>query len=204
MAQTKTKSAPKSKSKPSSKSAKPATKSKSSPKSKASKAKPKSKAKSAKPKSSSKPRSSSNGNGASRSNGSSSKHSNVEAVRNAVGDIGGKAGKTVGKVASKAKVPLVAGGAAVAGAAGGMALAASKKGRKGGIGKALANGSKAIPRKPKIKVDSKDVAKAARGLGNFSAQVSEIAAGVDSAASGRNGKHRSPVEVVLQGLTARR
>jgi hypothetical protein len=85
-----------------------------------------------------------------------------------------------------------------------MALAASKKGRKGGIGKALANGSKAIPRRPKIKVDSKDIAKAARGVGNFSAQVSEVAGGLESAASGRNGKHRSPIEVVLQGLTARR
>ena len=177
------------------------TKSKSTPKSKS---KSKRKASKAKPKSSSKPRSSSGGNGASRSNGSSSKHSNVEAVRNAVGDIGGKAGKTVGKAASKAKVPLVAGGAAIAGAAGGMALAASKKGRKGGIGKALASGSKAIPRKPKIKVDSKDIAKAARGVGNFSAQVSEVAGGLESAASGRNGKHRSPIEVVLQGLTARR
>ena len=206
MAQTKTKSTSKSTSKPrskkpsTSKSAKPATKSKSAPKSKASKAK-------AKPKSSSKPRRSSNGNGASRSNGSSSKHSNVEAVRNAVGDIGDKAkgaGKTVGKAASKAKVPLVAGGAAIAGAAGGMAIAASQKGRKGGIGKAMAKGSKAMARRPKIKVDSKDIAKAARGVGNFSAQVSEVAGGLESAASGRNGKHRSPIEVVLQGLTARR
>jgi hypothetical protein len=200
MAQTKSKSTPKSKSKPksrskkasTSKTAKPAAKSKASTKAKA------------KTKSSAKPKAS---NGASRSNGSSSKHSNVDAVRNAVGDVGDRAkgaGKTVGKAASKAKVPLVAGGAAIAGAAGGMALAASKKGRKGGLGKALASGSKAIPRKPKIKVSSKDVAKAAKGIGDFSAQVSEIAAGVDSAASGRNGKHRSPVEVVLQGLTARR
>jgi hypothetical protein len=78
-----------------------------------------------------------------------------------------------------------------------MALAASKKGRKSGLGKAL-------PRRPKIKVDSKDVAKAAKGVGSFSAQVSEIAGGLESAASGRNGKHRSPIEVVLQGLTARR
>jgi hypothetical protein len=53
-------------------------------------------------------------------------------------------------------------------------------------------------------VDSKDVAKAARGVGSVSAQVSEIAGGLESAASGRNGKHRSPIEVVLQGLTARR
>ncbi|HET9198684.1 MAG TPA: hypothetical protein VFN92_10580 [Solirubrobacterales bacterium] len=123
-------------------------------------------------------------------------------MRSAVGDIGDKAkdaGKTVGKVAGKAKVPLVAGGAALAGAAGGMALAASKKGHKGGLGKAIA-------RRPKIKVkvDSKDVAKAAKGVGSFSAQVSEIAGGLESAAAGRNGKHRSPIEVVLQGLTARR
>jgi hypothetical protein len=78
-----------------------------------------------------------------------------------------------------------------------MALAASKKGRKSGLGKA-------VDRRPKIKVDSKDVAKAAKGVGNFSAQVSEIAGGLETAASGRNGKHRSPIEVVLQGLTARR
>jgi hypothetical protein len=80
-----------------------------------------------------------------------------------------------------------------------MALAASKKGHKSGLGKAVA-------RRPKIKVkvDSKDVARAAKGVGNFSAQVSEVAGGLETAASGRNGRHRSPVEVVLQGLTARR
>lgn len=158
----------------------------------------KSTSKSSKPKASkAKPKSTAS---KSRSNGSSSKHSNVEAVRHVVGDAGDKAksaGKSVGKAASKAKVPLVAGGAAIAGAAGGMALAASKKSRKSGLGKA-------ISRRPKIKVDSKDVAKAARGVGSFSAQVSEIAGGLETAASGRNGKHRSPIEVVLQGLTARR
>lgn len=193
MAQTKSKSTPKTKQK---KTTAPKSASKSKPASKSKSSKPK--AAKAKAKSSSKSRSSSNGGGASRSNGSSSKHSNVDAVRNAVGDKAKGAGKTVGRAASKAKVPLVAGGAAIAGAAGGMALAAaSKKGRKSGIGKAIA-------RRPKVKVDSKDVAKAARGVGNFSAQVNEIAGGLESAASGRNGKHRSPIEVVLQGLTARR
>jgi hypothetical protein len=120
-------------------------------------------------------------------NGSASKSSNVEAVR---------------KAAGKAKVPLVAGGAAIAGAAGGLALSASKKGRKSGLAKAISRRPKIS--RPKIKVDSKDVAKAARGVGSVSAQVSEIAGGLESAASGRNGKHRSPIEVVLQGLTARR
>jgi len=177
-------------------------KKRSAPKSAKSSSKPK--ASKARKSTSSKSRSSSNGASASKAgkarNGSSGKSSNVEAVRNAVGDVGGKAksaGKTVGKAASKAKVPLVAGGAAIAGAAGGMALSASKKGRKNGLAKAMS-------RRPKIKVDSKDVAKAAKGVGHFSAQVSEIAGGLESAASGRNGKHRSPIEVVLQGLTARR
>jgi hypothetical protein len=41
-------------------------------------------------------------------------------------------------------------------------------------------------------------------VGTVSAQVSEIAGGLETAASGKNGRHRSPVEVVLQGLTARR
>lgn len=204
MAQTKPKSSskPKAKSKPkasksqASKSAKPASKSKSKSASKPKSTK--SKAKSSKSKAS-KPRSSSNGASAkSSSNGSSSKHSNVEAVKNAVGG----AGQTVGKVASKAKVPLVAGGAAIAGAAGGMALAASKKGRKSGIGKAIA-------RRPKVKVSGQDMAKAAKEVGNFSAQVGELATELQRAresadGNGGSSKHRSPVEVVLQGLTARR
>lgn len=157
--------------------AKPKSRSKKAPasKSSANRAKSSAKPKAAKPKS----------NGA--TNGSARKSSNVEVVRKAV---------------SKAKVPLVAGGAAVAGAAGGMALAASKRGRKSGLAKAMGHRPKIS--RPKIKVDSKDVAKAARGVGSVSAQVSEIAGGLESAASGRNGKHRSPIEVVLQGLTARR
>jgi hypothetical protein len=120
-------------------------------------------------------------------------------VRNAVGG----AGQTVGKVASKAKVPLVAGGAAIAGAGGAMALAAaSKGGRKKGIKSLKA----AMPGKPKVKINSKDLAKAAKQVGKVSAQVGEIADGIQRAQDSSNGdgKHRSPVEVVLQGLTARR
>jgi len=102
------------------------------------------------------------------------------------------------KTASKATLPLVAGGAALAGAAGGMALAASKRARKSGIGKALT-------RKPKIKIDSSHVAKAAKEVGNFSAQVGELASELQRARESADGKkHRSPIEVVLQGLTARR
>ncbi|MGN6587836.1 MAG: hypothetical protein ACTHKT_10275 [Solirubrobacterales bacterium] len=95
-------------------------------------------------------------------------------------------------------MPLVAGGAAIAGAAGGMALAASKKGQKSGLAKAVA-------RRPKIKLNSGDLAKAAKEVGNFSAQVGELANELQRARESADGKkHRSPIEVVLQGLTARR
>ena len=124
----------------------------------------------------------------------------MDAVRHAVGDVGGKAkgaGKTVGKAASKAKVPLMAGGAAIAGAAGGLALASSKQGKKSAL-------TKAMMRRPKVKIDSGDVAKAAKEVGNFSAQVGQLADELQRARKSADGKHRSPVEVVLQGLTARR
>jgi len=107
-------------------------------------------------------------------------------------------GNGLGKVMSKAKLPLVAGGAAVAGAAGGLALASSKQARKSRLAKAMV-------RRPKVKIDSKDVAKAAKEVGNFGAQVGELATELQRARESADGKkHRSPIEVVLQGLTARR
>ena len=77
------------------------------------------------------------------------------------------AGQTVGKVASKAKVPLIAGGAALAGAAGGLALAASRQDRHRRLAAAMAM------RKPRIKLNSHDVARAAKQVGSFSTQVGE-------------------------------
>ncbi|HET8565759.1 MAG TPA: hypothetical protein VFL77_04710 [Solirubrobacterales bacterium] len=79
-----------------------------------------------------------------------------------------------------------------------MALAATKGAGKSGVAKALA-------RRPKIKIDSGDMAKAAKEVGNFSAQVGQLANELQRARESGNGKkHRSPIEVVLQGLTARR
>jgi predicted sugar kinase len=90
----------------------------------------------------------------------------------------------------------VAGGAVLAGAAGGMALAASRRGHDGGIGAAL--------RKPRIKVDAGDVAKVAKEVGNFSAQVGALAGELQrNREAAGNGKRRSPIEVALQGLTSR-
>lgn len=131
------------------------------------------------------------------SNASSTNGRAADTVRHAVEDKAKNASHAVGSAASKAKVPLIAGSAALAGAVGGAALAARHEHRHGSLTKAL--------RKPKIKLTSSDVAKAAKGVGNFSAQMGELATELQRAReSTDNGKHRSPVEVVLQGLTARR
>jgi len=102
--------------------------------------------------------------------------------------VSGAAGK-VGQAASKAKVPLMAGGAALAGAAGGLALGTRQAHRRNGLGG----------------IKSKDLAKTARKVGDVGAQVGEIALEVRRAreATNGNGRHRSPIEVVLQGLTSR-
>lgn len=141
---------------------KPKPKKRSAPKSAKSSSKPKSSKRQAPKAKATSPKPQSSRNGAGSSNGSSPM-------------------KSVGKVAGKAKVPLVAGGAALAGAAGGLALAASKQSKKSRL------------------------TRAAKEVGNFGAQVGELAAEIQRARESADGKHhRSPVEVVLQGLTARR
>ncbi|MGC1165210.1 MAG: hypothetical protein WA862_03800 [Solirubrobacterales bacterium] len=121
-----------------------------------------------------------------------------QAVLGSVEETAKDAGGKVASVASKAKVPLLAGGAALAAGAGGLALGAHQSHRKSGLG---AVGSKLGG------VRSKDLAKAARKVGDVGAQVGEVALEVRRAreATDGNGKiRRSPVEVVLQGLTQRR
>jgi hypothetical protein len=136
-------------------------------------------------------------NRGSRSTGNGSGSNGVEVVREAVEDKAKSAGQTVGRAAGKAKIPLIAGGAALAGAAGGLALA-SRHGRRVGVGSAL--------RMPRVKVDSGDVAKVAKEVGNFSAQVGALATELqrNREAAGGNGERRSPIEVALHGLTSRR
>jgi hypothetical protein len=111
----------------------------------------------------------------------------LETIEETAKDAGGK----VASVASKAKVPLLAGGAALAGAAGGLALGARQ----------------AAHHKSRIgNVSSKDLTKAARKVGEVGAQVGEVALEVRRARESTNGHgkaHRSPIEVVLQGLTSR-
>lgn len=137
---------------------------------------PPSKARASKPKASS----------ASKANANSA--SKPMAAGKAVEETAKDAGRAVSRAASKAKVPLMAGGAALAGAAGGVALGAHQARRHRGL----------------ARVSSEDLAKAARKAGDFGAQMGEIAFEVKRAREESNGKvHRSPIEVVLQGLTSR-
>jgi hypothetical protein len=113
-----------------------------------------------------------------------------QAVLGTIEETAKDAGGKVAGAVSKAKVPLMAGGAALVGAAGGIALGAHQVHRKSGLGK----------------VRSKDLARAARKAGDIGAQVGEVALEVRRARESTNGNgkvHRSPVEVVLQGLTSR-
>jgi hypothetical protein len=119
-------------------------------------------------------------------NGSRPSSKPQEIVEN-VGEAAKDAGGTVGRAVSKAKVPLMAGGAALAGAAGGIALSARQAHRHRGISR----------------IDSDELAKAAKKVGNVGVQVGELAYEARKAREASNGKHRSPIEVVLQGLTSR-
>lgn len=121
----------------------------------------------------------------------------VEGRAKQAGHSIGEAGHSVARAARKAKTPLLAGGAALAGAAGGLALGARQTGHTKTMGLAM-------PRRPRMKVDSRDLAKAAREVGEFGAQVGQLASELRRTREEANGtKRRSPIEVVLQGLTTR-
>lgn len=131
-----------------------------------------------------------------RSKSSSNGRAQAESALHAVEDKAKDAGHAVGSAASKARVPLVATGAALAGAAGGLALGVRQGRRHGGLG---------MTRRPLVKVRSRDLAKVAKEVGNFGAQVGQVASEMQHARmEGGSDRHRSPVEVVLEGLTARR
>jgi hypothetical protein len=117
-------------------------------------------------------------------------HTVEEAAKDAGGTVGDAAGK-VGHAASRAKVPLMAGGAALAGVAGGLAFGNRQAHRHH-------NGFAGV--------SSKELAKAARKAGGAGLRVGELALEGRRAREARNGNgktHRSPIEVVLESLTSR-
>ncbi|HXS34577.1 MAG TPA: hypothetical protein VN758_12470 [Solirubrobacterales bacterium] len=57
---------------------------------------------------------------------------------------------------------------------------------------------------PKVKIDSHDLAKAAKEVGQFGVDVGQLASELRRNREVADGaKRRSPIEVVLQGLTSR-
>lgn len=129
---------------------------------------------------------------------SSSATSRLRDVPQVVEKTGKKVGRDFGKAASKAKAPLLASGAALAGAAGGLAIGAMRSRRPHRV---LV--PKAIQRK-RVKISSQDIAKAARGIGTVSRHVADLTSEMNDEQRPKNGKRKSPVEVVLEGLTTRR
>ncbi len=118
----------------------------------------------------------------------------AKAVRHAVGS----AGKEAGHAVSKAKLPLLAGGAAVAGTVGGLVLGASRSGDK-------VLGVK-LPKSKRVKLRSRDFSKAAREVGRFGENVGELTTELRRAREGLasgDGKQSSPIEVLLSSLTSR-
>lgn len=148
----------------------------------------------------------------SRANGASSQaksgHSNgvANGVANSVGDGAktvrdavGSAGKEAGHAVSKAKLPLLAGSAAVAGTVGGLVLGASRSGDK-------LLGVK-LPKSKRVKLRSRDLSKAAKEVGRFGENVGELTTELRHAREGLasgDGKQSSPIEVLLSSLTSRR
>lgn len=123
-------------------------------------------------------------------------HGGSGAAKEVVTDAVGGAGSKVRRAAGSAKGPLLAGGAAVAGVVGGVALGAARGPRK-------LLGVK--PTKPSIQIRSQDVARTAKEIGAFGEQLGNFAAEIrQTREAATASKHRSPVEVVLQALTARR
>jgi hypothetical protein len=118
----------------------------------------------------------------------------AKAVRDTVASAGKDAGHATAEAASKAKVPLLAGSAALIGAAGGVVFGATRSG-----GKVL--GVK-MPASKRVKIRSSDLAKAAKDVGHFGDRVGELTSEIRRVREGvANGTKDSPIEVLLRGLT---
>jgi hypothetical protein len=157
-----------------------------------------------------KPSSSSRSSGRKRSGASGTTGAVKERVQSAsetVANGAQSAGQAIGSAASKAKGPALAGGAAIAGLVGGMTIA-SRGSRRRVLGLPVPGTSRPliqVKRPTRVKT-TRDLMKAAGHMGNAGRQMAELASEVRLAREevGNGGRRRrSPVEVVLDGLTAR-
>jgi hypothetical protein len=145
--------------------------------------------------------------------GNGSSASPVEAVRetvssgaHTVASGAQQTGHAIGEAASKAKGPALTGGAALAGLVGGMAIAA-RGGRRRVLGVPIPGTRRPLVqiKTPKRNTVGKDVVKAAGKMGKAGGQMAELASEVRMAREQLDSRRRrSPIEVVLEGLTARR
>jgi hypothetical protein len=120
----------------------------------------------------------------------------AQSAASSVADGAQSAGRAVGSAANAAKVPAVAGGAALAGLVGGMAIA--RGGRRRVLGVPLPG-----TRRPLVKVkgrgtSTKQVLKAGQQIADLAIEVRQARRQLAT------DRKRSPIEVVLDGLTARR
>jgi hypothetical protein len=119
------------------------------------------------------------------------------------------AGGAIGTAAQKAKGPALAGGAALAGLAGGLAIAA-RSGPRRILGVPVPGTRRPLvkvtaPRRARVNVRGKDLLKAAGEVGAVGRQVGDLASEMRQVREQMHSRRRrSPVEVVLEGLTARR
>jgi hypothetical protein len=94
-------------------------------------------------------------------------------VRKAVGERAQTTGSAVSRAASRAKVPLVAGGAALAGLAGGAALASRSSGARKVLGLPVPNGA-SLPRLGNGGSTAKALGSAAKEIGKAGFKLGEL------------------------------
>jgi hypothetical protein len=106
--------------------------------------------------------------------------------------------KNVGSTAKNLKTPMIAGGAALGGLAGGFAVAARRNTPRKVLGVATPRRNNAVLTTKNLAIVAQQVALASQRLGELTTEVRRV-----REETGKS-KHRSPVEVVLEGLTSRR
>ena len=109
-----------------------------------------------------------------------------------------KAGDGASAAAGKAKVPAMAAGMAAAGLAGGIAIGQRMFPRKKVLGVPVPRRSVATKFGKELGKAAGEIGRAGRQVGDLTTEVRGLRADVES------GKGKSPVEVLLSGLTRRR
>jgi hypothetical protein len=100
-------------------------------------------------------------------------------------------------LAERAKGPALAGGAALAGLAGGLALGSRLDGSKKLLGVK-------VPARSRTQIATKNLAEAAKHAGSLGDQFGDLATEIRKVREGFEARGaRSPIEVLLQGLTRR-